>query len=346
MRKIIKVLSMLLVLIFTVGTFAGCGSKDASTTTPPKGEETKEEAPETIVWKFGHITNEDHVWHKTAVKFAELVGEKSKGAIEIKLYPNSQLGAEIDVLNMIQSGTADLTIAGESMANWAPKAALMAVPYAFKSSDQMVKIINNEIGEEIAQEVTDKVGVTPIYYHLRAPRNLTSNKPIRTPEDVKGFKMRVPNVPLFLDVWNAVGAQPQVMAFAEVFTGLQQGVIDGQENPYDLIYSAGFYEVQKYVNETEHVNQWVYVVLGNKQYEALSPELQAVVLEAAKEAEEYGNGLFETEIADYKQKVQDEGMTIISDVDKDAFQAAMKPAIEKSLNEEQYKLYQRMISFE
>jgi tripartite ATP-independent transporter DctP family solute receptor len=344
-----QIIALVLSMVMTIGLLAGCGEKEneATTTENNNTEQTEqvESNPEvgSVQWKFGHMTNEDHVWNKTAEKFAELVSEKTEGVIEITIYPNEQLGSEVDVLNMIQTKTADITIAGESMANWAPKAALMAVPYAFKSLDQMVTVINNDIGEEIATEIEENLNVVPIYYHLRAPRNLTSNEPIRTPEDAKGLKMRVPSVPLFLDVWQAVGAQPQVMAFGEVFTGLQQGVISGQENPYDLIYSAGFYEVQKYVNETEHVNQWVYIVLGKEQLESLSPELQAAVLEAAEEAGEYGNELFENEIADYKQKVQDEGMIIISDVDKDAFQKAMEPAVKESLSEEQFELYQRMI---
>lgn len=333
MQKMWKLSVLLLSLTMLIVLFAGCGKKDGA------GDGGK------IVWKFGHLTNEEHIWHKTALKFAELVDAKTNGAIEIKIYPNEQLGSEVDNLNMIQTGTADLTISGESMANWAPKAALMAVPYAFTSQEHMLKVINSDLGKSIAAEIEEKVGVIPIYYHLRAPRNLTTNKPVRTPADVKGLKMRVPNVPLFLDAWKEVGAQPQVMAFSEVFTGLQQGVIDAQENPYDLIYSAGFYEVQKYVNETEHVNQWVYIVLGKKQFESLTPELQKAVMEAADEAGKYGQELFDTEIAEYKKKCEAEGMTIVSDVDRAAFQKAMEPAIAKSLSSEQYELYKEIVSY-
>jgi len=343
MRKSFKILSLCLVALLLSVSLLGCAKNEQVDGGQIK-EEPKEKK-EKIVWKFGHLANEDHIWNKTALRFAELVNEKTDGQIEIKIYPNEQLGSEIDTLNMIKSGTADLTISGESMQNWAPKAALMAVPYAFKDTDHMRKVIESDIGKEIADQVIEKVGVMPIYYHVRAPRNLTSNKPIRTPEDAKGLKMRVPNVPLFVDAWKAVGAQPQVMAFSEVFTGLQQGVIDAQENPYDLIYSASFYEVQKYVNETEHVNGWVYVVLGKKQFESLSEDLQKAVLEAAKETQAYTDELFDAEIAEYKKKVQEEGMEIISDVDKDAFKKAMEPAVKKSLSEEQFDLYQKIASF-
>ncbi len=325
-------LVMMLVLLSVVMVFAN-GGQDKSGT------------PDKIVWKFGHLANDQHMWHLTALKFAELVNEKTNGVIEVKVYPNEQLGKEMELINMIQSGTADLTISGESMANWAPKAALLAVPYAFDSQEKMLDVINSEIGAEIEADIVEKVNVIPLYYYLRAPRNLTSNREIIKPEDLQGLKMRVPNVPLFLDAWKAAGAQPQVMAFSEVFTALQQGVIESQENPYDLIYSAGFYEVQEYVNETEHVNQWVYVVLGKNQFDSLSEDLQKAVLEAAEEAQTYGLDLFDKEIAEYKNKVIEEGMIINDKVDKAAFREVMLPAIKESLTEEQYNLYEKMINF-
>ncbi|MCG1011266.1 TRAP transporter substrate-binding protein, partial [Tepidanaerobacter sp. GT38] len=252
MLKKFRVVSLLLVLVLTL-SLAACGS--SSNQGAPDGDNSENEAQqqEKIVWKFGYLANEQHIWHKTAQEFARLVNEKTNGRLEIKLYPNEQLGSEMDVLNMIRDGSADMTISGESMQNWAPKAALIATPYAFRDMDHMVKVIEGDIGKEISDQIIEKVGVTPIYYHLRSPRNLTSNKPVRNLSDLKGFKMRVPNVPVFLEAWKAAGAHPQAMAFSEVFTALQQGVIDGQENPYDLILSGGLHEVQKYVNETEHV---------------------------------------------------------------------------------------------
>ena len=207
-------------------------------------------------------------------KNSQSVYEKTDGRLEVKLYPNEQLGSEMDVLNMIRDGSADMTISGESMQNWAPKAALIATPYAFRDMDHMVKVIEGDLGKEISDQIIEKVGVTPIYYHVRSARNLTSNKPVRNLNDLKGFKMRVPNVPVFLEAWKAAGAHPQAMAFSEVFTALQQGVIDGQENPYDLILSGGLYEVQKYVNETEHILSWIYVVVGNKQLESLPEDMR------------------------------------------------------------------------
>jgi tripartite ATP-independent transporter DctP family solute receptor len=342
MKKSYKLLSLVMVGMLSSFALVGCGSSNANNANKADSE-TETETEEKIVWKLGHLGNEDHVWNKTALKFSELVSEKTNGQIEVKVYPNEQLGSEVDNINMIQSGAADMVIAGESMQNWAPKAALIAVPYAFNDTASMREAIEGEIGEEIAAEIEEKVELIPLYYHARAPRNLTSKDPISTPTDLAGFKMRVPNVPLFVDAWKAAGASPQVMSFSEVFTGLQQGVIDGQENPVDLIYSAGFYEVQKYVNETEHVNGWVYVLVGKKQFESLSEDLQAAVLEASEEAQVFGDELFEAETQDFKEKLEEKGM-VFNEVDKEAFREAMLPAIEASLDEEQLDLYQRILA--
>lgn len=326
---------------------AACGGGEAETDTGTTDEDGEAAGTtETIQWRMGHLATEDHIWHDTSEKFAELVNEKTDGQIEISIYPNNQLGGETDTLNSIKAGNVDLMISGETMQNWAPKAALLAVPYAFRDAEHLSKVVEGEIGREIEEEIVEKVGVTPLFYMERAPRNLTSKEPISTPEDLKGFRMRVPNVPLFMDAWNAAGASPQVMDFNEVFTGLQQGVISGQENPVDLIHSGGLYEVQDYVNLTEHVYSWIYVVIGNEQFEALSDELRAAVLEAAEEAKAYGDDLFVEEIQNYRDMLEAEGMTFNEDVDQDAFREAMKPAIENTLTEEQFELYQRILEVE
>jgi len=327
-----KLLFVLIVLLSAASLMAE-GSSDGD-----KGTSEK------IVWKFGHLTNENHLWHKTAVRFANEVNEKSNGALEIQIFPNEQLGPELDTINDIKTGTADMTITGESLSNWAPKAALLGIPYAIVSEDHMRTIIDGPLGAEIEDSIREKVGLIPLYYHRRAPRNLTSNFAISSPADLNGFKMRVPGVPSFLDAWQAAGANPQVMAFSEVFTGLQQGVIQGQENPYDLIVSASFYEVQKFVNETEHVYGWIYVVVGEKQFNALSPELQDIVLTAAENAEKWADSQLADSTAEAKAICIEKGMTINSNVDKLAFQELMIPAVKAKLSPEQIDLLDRIIA--
>ncbi len=291
--------------------------------------------------KFGHLGNEENVWHKAAMKFAELVAEKSGGRIEVKVYPNEQLGKEMELIDGIRMGTVDMTITGESMQNWAPKAGLMGAPYAIRNADHLAKIAGGDIGREIEQEIIDKIGLRPVGWFGRGPRNLTSNSPIKHPDDLKGMILRVPNVPLFVAVWEALGAKPTPMAFSEVFTSLQQGTIAGQENPYALIKSAGFYEVQKYCNLTEHVISWIYVVLGEKKFQSMPEDLQKVILEAGQEMQEYEHQLFQEAEKGLAQELQDLGMTFV-EVDKAAFQKKAEVAVFEALTPEQKELYMRM----
>lgn len=300
-------------------------------------------ASKTVEWKLGHNANTDHIWHKTALKFAELVKEKSNGKMVVKVYPNGQLGSETDMINSVRLGTLDMVLAGETLQNWAPKAALMAVPYAFKDLDHMKKCLNGEIGAEIKENIQSKVGLIPLYYHERAPRNLTSNKEIKNLDDIQGLLIRVPEVPTFVKAWEVLGAKPTPMALQEVFTSLQQNTIQAQENPYDLINSLGFYEVQKYAYETEHVIQWIYASCGERQFNKLSPELQQVVLDSAREAQIYAEVEFLPFITNAKNNLIEKGMIIVP-IDKKQFQDRVVPEMKKILTPEQFELYKKIIS--
>ena len=127
--------------------------------------------------KLGHLANEENIWHKASLKFAEEVATLTDGRIEVEVYPNESLGKEMDLINGMQLGTADMTISGESLQNWAPMAALLAVPYAYKSMEQMDEVASGEIGDQIEAQIIEKARVRPIAYFARGPRNLTSNQP-------------------------------------------------------------------------------------------------------------------------------------------------------------------------
>lgn len=283
--------------------------------------------------KLGHLANEKNSWHLASVKFAEEVERLSGGKIKVEVYPNDSLGKELDLITGMQLGTADMTITGESLQNWAPMAALLAVPYAYKTLEQMDEIASGEIGKKIEAQIIEKAKVRPIAYFARGPRDLTSNRPIKSPDDLKGLKMRVPNVPLFLDVWKALGAKPTPMAFSEVFTSLQNGTIEAQENPLALIRSANFNEVQKCVNMTDHVRSWIYLTISELTWEKLSAEDQEIIMKAAKVAQEYERGLLLDSLADDRAYLESKGMTFVK-VDSDAFSAKAKDAVLKNVNKE------------
>lgn len=329
-----KKTSILLVLVvFTLtALLTGCGGSK---------EQAAPKSNEKILLKLGHIVNTDNSWHKGAEKFKEIVEAKSNGRIEVKVYPNSQLGSERSMIEGIQLGTVDMTITGESLQMWAPKVGIMATPYMIRDSEHMNKVVTGPIGQEIEKEIIEKTGLRPIAWFERGPRMLTSNKPIKNPDDLKGIKIRIPEVPLFMEAWRALGANPTPMAFAEVFTGLQQGTIDAQENPYALIHTASLFEVQKYVNKTEHVRTWIYLVIGEKKLQSMPKDLQQIVLDAAKEAQKYEHEIYLKDEDRLAKDLQAKGMQFV-EVDKAAFQNKVKDVVPTKFP--QYKeLYQRIL---
>lgn len=328
-----KLFVTIMATVLAATTLVGCGSSSEQTKT---AEASK--GPE-YVFKFGHSADENNTWHKGALKFKEEVEKNSNGRIEIKLYPNEQLGKEVDNVTAIQAGTADMVLSGESLQNWAEKVGIMSTPYLIKDSEHMKKVIEGEPGKILEQEIYDKAGLKVLTYFERGPRMLTSNKPINNINDLQGLKIRVPNVPLFVEVWNNWGAKPTPMAFSEVFTSLQQNTIEAQENPIALLNSGGFYEVQKYLNDTHHVRGWIYMLIGVKQWEALPDDLKKVMEDAAQVAQQYEHELFlQDEDAIFKSLTEEKGMTFV-ETDTSAMEESCQKYYEENLSPELLDLY-------
>jgi TRAP-type transport system periplasmic protein len=303
-----------------------------------------EEGPEYIL-RLGHQANEQDIWHRSALYFAYVLDSLTEGRIEVRVHPAEQLGPELDMIRSIRAGVVEMTITGESMQNWAGITALLAVPYLIRDSDHLKQVVEGEIGQEIADEMIRKIGVRPVGYFERGPRHLTSNRPINRPEDLAGIILRVPNVPLFVQVWQALGAKPTPMTFSEVFTALQQGTVEAQENPFALIYSAGLFEVQKYLNLTNHVTSWIYVVIGEKQFQALPDELQEKVLEAGKLMQQYHEKEFVKQEEFLRHQLEEKGMQFV-EPDVEAFRKKAEAAVLGALPEAYGPLYKKITELE
>lgn len=316
----------------TAATLAGVAGLGAPALAAPK-----------VVLKLGHLANEKNVWNLAALKFADEVKRLSNGTMEVQVFPNAQLGGEMDVLNGIQLGTADMTITGESLQNWAPSAALLAVPYAVRTLKQLDEVASGPIGQAIETQIRERAHVRPLAYFARGPRDLTANRPIHAPSDLNGLRLRIPNVPLFAAFWKAEGARPVPMAFDEVFTSLQNGTIDAQENPLALIESASFYEVQKVLNRTQHVRSWIYVVIGERQFSGLSASQQGILREAAKRMQAFERPLFLADEDKLAGKLTSQGMSFV-DVDQEAFAKKGHQAVMDSLKPQVRELYHKMTS--
>jgi tripartite ATP-independent transporter DctP family solute receptor len=282
------------------------------------------------VLRFGHIANPGQPVHSGALEFARLVDEKTGGAVKIEVFPSGQLGGSRDLIEGVQLGTVDLTIVGPGALggfyapyNWTE------YPFIYASDEHVLKVMQGEIGSELAAELLKATGtIRPIAQNwLRTPRHVfTTKKPVQTVEDLAGMKIRVPSGPL-LEGFRAMGAAPTPVDFSELFTAMQQGVVDGAELPIDYIYDNGFYEIAKYLSLTGHVYAAQVLLMNDTKFGKLSAENQAAIVDAAIEAGIYQNAITAEVTDSYQQKLEEAGMTIIHP-DREGFAEAAATGVE------------------
>ncbi|MGL1885129.1 MAG: TRAP transporter substrate-binding protein [Reichenbachiella sp.] len=324
-RRFTKWLSIPMILIGSM-IFNHCASK------------TKPE----FTLRASQLVSESHTWYQAFEYFAEILEERSNGRIKLEVYHSEQLAKEIEAIRLIQAGVIDMTCTGSLLNNWIEIASFCEMPFLLRDSVDMQNLINGSVGQRMEKEMLEVTGLRTLGYFQRGPRHLTSNRPIRHPDDLEGLILRVPNVPSFVTAWEAIGAKPTPMAFSEVFTSLQQGTIEGQENPFAMIRAAGFAEVQDYLNLTAHVVSWTYPVIGEKQFQAFPEDLKKIFLEAAVDMQKYEHDLFLKNEKSVQRKLQEQGMEFI-EVDKDAFAERCREAIVSSLSPEMTDVYEEIL---
>ncbi|WP_237565544.1 DctP family TRAP transporter solute-binding subunit [Ornithinimicrobium cavernae] len=288
---------------------------------------------ETYEWDFTVTTGNTSTWFEGAELFADQVEEKSGGRMKVNIFPNEQLsnGNTVAGLEQLMNGEKDLSFNSTIIyASIDPKFGAVNAPFLYTDLEQ-ARATLEATGIEAYKEASAEHGVQLLAMGESGFRQLTNSRgPVRTPEDLKALKIRIPGIGLFDDIYKQLGANPTTMTFSEVFTSLQQGTIDGQENPIDIIYTSGLNEVQ------DHLTVWNYVydplILGmNKDvYDSMSPEDQAIVEEAAKAAAEL-------QITNNREKEDGEleelrsSMEVIELTEEEAtaFREAMNPVYEQ-----------------
>jgi len=237
------------------------------------------------VLKFSHVVSEDTPKGKAAKFFEKRLEELSKGRIDVQVYPNSQLYTDKEVLKAIKLDSVQMACPSFSkFTKTVPQLALFDLPFLFRDMDHVHKVEDGEVGQKL-KDLVAKKGFVVLDYWDNAFKQLTSSKKaLLMPEDAKGQKFRIMSSKVLEAQFKAVGAIPQVMPFSEVYSALQQGVIDGQENTNSNIYTKKFYEVQKYMTISNHGYLGYLVVMSKKFYDSLPKDLQADVKQAMKEA--------------------------------------------------------------
>lgn len=297
-----KRLSLVLLLVFSLVAMAGCGG------TGMKSDTASGKKPITL--KLGHIQSESDLWHKGAQKFAELVAKKTNGEVTVQIFPNSTIGNDRDMTEGLQMGSVDFALVAGVLGNFEPSLQIMEMPYLFKNEEHLRKVIYGPIGDDLLGKLLSSSNIRGLSFWERGPRQLTTNKPVNSLEDIKGIKIRVPEIPPMVTAWKAMGANPTPMAWGEVYTALQQNVIEAQENPVPYIHAGKIYEVQKYIAMTNHKYEYVVMAMSNKTWEKLTPDQQKAISEAAKEATQYENKLVADKTNDLFNDLQAKGMKV------------------------------------
>jgi TRAP-type transport system periplasmic protein len=266
-------------LSLTTALFAVC----ALVVQPSFGQDIQER-----VIRFGHLNNTDHPVSMGVKKFAELVAAKSGGKIQVKEFPSNQLGTEQQQTSALQGGVQEMqSPATTSLVGIVKDYGVVDFPFTVANHAQAFALLDGPLGTALLEKLPEKGMVGLAYWDLGF-RNVTNSKrPIAKPEDLDGLKLRVIPNPVFLDTFKAFKANPVPMSFSELYTALETKTVDGQENPYSVILSNKFYEVQKYLSGTNHVYGTNVILVSKRFWDKLSPVEQKILRDSAIEARDY-----------------------------------------------------------
>ena len=315
-----KGIALLLSLVLVVGILAGCGSSSASTTSAgstsgqtAEKTETAASPTEKLVIQVAHASaeNEDAFHHKNATLFKQYVEELSNGTIEIEIVGNAQLGGERDYVEGMQLGTIEMaSTANMVLSNFDPRFAVFDLPYLFKDYATAYKVLDSDVVAELIESFAAESGVRILSFHNGGFRQFVGNVALNTVADIKGVKVRVPESDIYIDTFNALGANPTPLAYNDTFTALQQGTVDAFEIAPSVVLSDGFYEVCSDLSIINHLYAPAPFMISESLYQSLTAEQQEIISKAAKMAADDERAWFEEGEAGVLSKLQEKGMTI------------------------------------
>ena len=308
-------------LLIAAMALSGCGGAEKKPEAKPAA------GPQTI--KLAHVVNEKDGFHIAALKFKELVEARTKGAVKVEVFPNASLGDERTLIEGMQIGTIAMgVITNGPVANFLPEIAAFEMPFMFASPAQAYKVLDGEVGKKVLDKL-DAINLKGLAYAERGFRNLTNSKrPVKVPADMAGLKIRVMENPVYIDTFKTLGTNAVPMAWTEALTALQQGTIDGQENPVNVIYSFKLSETQKYLSMTQHSYAPALFLMSKKVFSGFDKATQDILVAAAQEAAVHERKWNADQMADMIKQLKEKGMQI-TEPDIAAFQAAVKPVYDK-----------------
>ncbi len=282
--------------------------------------------------RLSHNQGEDHPVHQSMKWMADRVKELTNGDLDIEIYPNAQLGTQRESLELVQAGALDMAKSNASeLEAFEPLYAVFNVPYVFKDSDHFYKVLNGKPGQDILEHSRDK-GFIGLTYYDSGARSFYSNKEIRTPADLKGMKIRVQPSPSAIKMIKLLGGSATPLSYGELYTALQQGVVDGAENNETALVQSRHGEVAKVFSKDEHTMIPDVLVMSTMTWDSLTPDEQKALKQAATESMMYHKDLWAKVVADNVKTAQEDMGVKFIDVDKGPFReatAAIRADVEK-----------------
>lgn len=333
---------VILFILMAALVFAGCsGTEEADSSTndttknssssnssskngSENSNDNKKDDGKTYTIKFAHVSNEEHHYNQGALKFKELIEESSDGRIKVEVYPNSEFGGEREILEGLQLGTVQMGFSTSGvMSGFVPDWAIYDLAYFFESGQEALEVQLGPFGQKIDEKMLD-VGFRNLAPLNLGFRNVYAHKPINSLDDMKGLKIRVIESPSYISGMKALGASPVPISWPELYSSLQQKVVDAAENSVDLYYITKHYEVAKHYSLTKHFFVPVVMVISEKYYQSLPEDLQKLVLEASRQAGEWENELIKKQGEEAYANLAKEGVTVTEINDLKPFQDAAK----------------------
>ncbi len=331
-----QILGILLIVFMMAFMLAACGKSE-----PAKQDASKQK----YVLKFNHVLAESEPFHKGFQNWAKQVKERTNGGLEIQVYHSAQLGVEEDIIEQIKQGAnVGQNTDSARLGMYVPAIAVMNAPYFVGSIDEVNKLKDSATVKAWMKELEDKHGIKILSFNwVQGMRHMVTNKPIRTPDDLKGLRIRTPGVPIWQESIRSLGAAPVALPFGEVYIGMQQKAIDGADLVYRNVTGAKLYEVAKYVSETNHILLINFEVVSKKFFDSLPPDYQKILVEECDKAGIEISREMEKEIDPLRSELTAKGVVIVRDVDREAFRKAGEGAYKVlNLTEVRDKLYQEI----
>lgn len=303
-----------------------------------------EELTDVRTLKLAHSLDVTHPVHKGMVRMAELIDQKSDGKLEVQIYPSQQLGSERELLELLQIGSLDVTkVSGAVLENFVPQTRVFSLPYLFRDKQHYFNVLDGEIGQELllAGEEYWLRGLT--YYDAGQRSFYTQEQPIRTPEDLEGLKIRVQESPMAVNMVRTLGGSPTPISWGELYTALQQGIVDGAENNPPSYQSSRHYEVSNYFSLDEHTAIPDVLLISTETWDDLTEQQQQWIQTAADSSKIYQREIWAEAEEEALETVQEAGVEVIRP-DKEPFQEKAQTIYEefKESEPEFYKLIQRI----